>query len=451
MNNYFLQELPYERDSATLLRQFSALPGLVLLDSGLGDTQHNQNVRYDILSALPDLLISEEAGSVVLHTEHSATPFAGDIFAAVDAGLQQMSPPAEITMPALLAALPFKGGAIGSFGYERQSRIGIYSWAVVVDHQLARTLLFALPNCAPNTRQRVLDCLQAQPGSLKSFKLHQPFTSNFTADGYKAAFDRIQDYIHAGDCYQVNLAQRFTSRYEGDPLSAYLHLRQHIHSPFSAYMQRDQGAVLSFSPERFVAVEEGRVLTQPIKGTRPRSDDAAQDRLLAAELQASDKDRAENLMIVDLLRNDLGSICVTGSVQVDKLFELQSFSNVHHLVSSISGTLSTEHSPLDLLRNSFPGGSITGAPKRRAMQIIAELEPDGRKVYCGAIGYIGFDGRMDSNITIRTLLCEAPDILCWGGGGIVADSVWSAEYQESYDKINNIINALYHPSNPKND
>ncbi len=440
MSEYILQELPYARDSAALLRCLAPLPGLVFLDSGLGNAPH---VRYDILSALPDVEILEDGGVVRLRAGNSESPYDGDVFAAVAEALRQRAPDADIVAPEALAMLPFKGGAIGCFGYERLSQIGIYSWAVVVDHQLARCWLFALPGCSADTLRRVREALQTIPAAPRQFRLKQPFVSNFTAAAYKAAFDRIQDYIHAGDCYQVNLAQRFSSRYEGDPLSAYLQLRQHIHSPFAAYLQRDQGAVLSFSPERFISVVDGAVLTQPIKGTRPRSGDAAHDNLLAAELQASDKDRAENLMIVDLLRNDLGKLCETGSVRVDKLFELRSFSNVHHLVSSISARLNTQHSPLDLLRSCFPGGSITGAPKRRAMQIIEELEPDGRAVYCGAIGYVGFDGNIDTNITIRTLLCEAPDILCWGGGGIVADSAWRSEYQESYDKINNIINALY--------
>ncbi len=440
MSEYFLQELPYARDSSALLSCLATLPGLAFLDSGLGNTPH---VRYDILSALPDLEILEDAGAVRLRAGESESPYDGDVFAAVAEALRQHAPDANIVAPEALATLPFKGGAIGCFGYERRSQIGIYSWAVVVDHQLARCWLFALPGCSADTLRRVHEALQTTPHAPRQFRLEQPFVSNFTAEAYKAAFDRIQDYIHAGDCYQVNLAQRFSARYEGDPLSAYLKLRQHIHSPFAAYLQREQDAVLSFSPERFISVIDGAVLTQPIKGTRPRSSDAARDSLLAAELQASDKDRAENLMIVDLLRNDLGKLCETGSVRVDKLFELRSFSNVHHLVSSISARLDAQHSPLDLLRSCFPGGSITGAPKRRAMQIIEELEPDGRAIYCGAIGYIGFDGSMDTNIIIRTLLCEAPDILCWGGGGIVADSVWSAEYQESYDKINNIINALY--------
>lgn len=219
-------------------------------------------------------------------------------------------------------------------------------------------------------------------------------------------------------------------------------MRENIHCPFSAYYSHLQGDVLCFSPERFLQVRDGNVLTQPIKGTRPRSQDAIQDTALARELENSPKDKAENLMIVDLLRNDLGTICATGSVQVESLFALQSFSNVHHLVSTINGTLAPEHSPLELLRNCFPGGSITGAPKKRAMEIIAELEPDGRAVYCGSMAYVSFDGKMDSNITIRTLFCQSGLVDCWAGGGLVADSKFDEEYQECFDKINNIIKAL---------
>lgn len=437
MSDTQIQLIPYERNSASLLQRFAALPGLVFLDSGNGS---GENVRYDILSALPDATVTLLNGRVSIQTDGRIEDFAGDVFAAIETRLRDMAPSASACEP--IADMPFKGGAIGFFGYESAAEVGLFQWAIVVDHQQQRTTLFMLPDCPQATRLRVHAALQGAAPQLEPFTLRENFRANFNADTYKAAFDKVQDYIQAGDCYQVNLAQRFRARYDGNPLSAYLQLRQKIHSPFAAFLQRDNGAVLSFSPERFIAVDSGRVTTQPIKGTRPRSADSTLDRALAEDLLNSDKDRAENLMIVDLLRNDLGTLCETGSVKVEKLFELQSFSNVHHLVSTISGTLGNKHSPLALLRNCFPGGSITGAPKKRAMEIIAEVEPDGRKVYCGSIAYVSFDGRMDTSITIRTLLCDAPDIHCWGGGGIVADSVWHQEYQECYDKINNLINAL---------
>ena len=201
---------------------------------------------------------------------------------------------------------------------------------------------------------------------------------------------------------------------------------------------------MCLSPERFLSLHGHRVETSPIKGTRPRYTDPQADELARSELRNSHKDRAENLMIVDLLRNDLGRSCVPGSIHVDRLFEVQSFPTVHHLVSTISGELRYERNAWDLLRDSFPGGSITGAPKRRAMEIIAELETHERHVYCGSVLYVSADGRMDSNIAIRSLLCRQGEVSCWGGGGIVADSDWQQEYQESYDKVGKFLYALEH-------
>lgn len=424
ISEYRLETIPYERDCAALLCRLQSLPGLVALDSGLGQ---DRNGRYDIISALPSLLLTEVADQA-------------DMFARVQQALRQQRP--ERPPPDALNALPFSGGALGYFAYDGSANIGIYHWAIVVDHHQQHTTLFALPGCSSQTWEQVKACLTQDVRAPSEFTLAKAFESNFDAAQYAAAFERIQDYIHAGDCYQVNLAQRFASGYAGDPLSAYLRLRGSIHSPFAGFMRTASGAVLSFSPERFIQVRDTQVLTQPIKGTRPRSQDPVRDRALARELQDSAKDRGENLMIVDLLRNDLGTLCAIGSIKVEKLFELHSFTNVHHLVSSIRARLAPEHEALELLRNCFPGGSITGAPKRRAMEIIAELEPDARQVYCGSLGYMGFDGNLDSNIMIRTLLCTQGEIYCWGGGGIVADSVCDQEYQECFDKIDNIIKRL---------
>jgi para-aminobenzoate synthetase component 1 len=186
------------------------------------------------------------------------------------------------------------------------------------------------------------------------------------------------------------------------------------------------------------------VETKPIKGTRPRQSDARRDAQMARELQQSDKDRAENLMIVDLLRNDLGQSCAPGSIQVPRMFEVESFAQVHHLVSTVTGRLAEGQDVLSLLRNSFPGGSVTGAPKRRAMEIIEELEPNRRGVYCGAIGYVGYDGNMDTNIAIRTLVYSKNEIRCWAGGGIVADSVCESEFQETLHKAAGMLKLLQH-------
>ena len=274
------------------------------------------------------------------------------------------------------------------------------------------------------------------------FALTSPIRSNMNFEEYAQAFHQVKHYITEGDCYQVNLAQRFSAQAKGDGWLAYLKLRQISPAPFMAYMNFGAMQVLSGSPERFLQVVANHVETRPIKGTRPRSKDAVQDQQYAAALQASVKDKAENLMIVDLLRNDISKNCKTGSVKADKLFQLQSFANVHHLVSFVSGVLQAGKTAIDLLRGCFPGGSITGAPKLRAMQIIDELEPNRRGVYCGAIGYIGFDGNMDTNIAIRTAVYANGEISFYAGGGIVADSVLDKEYAETLDKASSLLASL---------
>jgi para-aminobenzoate synthetase component 1 len=229
--------------------------------------------------------------------------------------------------------------------------------------QLQTTELAAMqPSAQPARSSR------QQPAT--NFALHSDFRQQLSQQQYREAFASVKDYISAGDCYQVNLSQQFQAECTGAPLAAYLQLRRCNPAPFSAFLNWDSGALMSLSPERFLRKQDNAVLTQPIKGTRPRSPDAATDASLARQLLDSEKDRAENLMIVDLLRNDLGKVCKIGSVRVEQLFELQSFSGVHHLVSSVSGELATGRNALDLLANCFPGGSITGAPKLRAMLFI---------------------------------------------------------------------------------
>jgi para-aminobenzoate synthetase component 1 len=259
---------------------------------------------------------------------------------------------------------------------------------------------------------------------------------------YTAAFNRIQYYLREGDCYQVNLAQRFVANCEGDPWRAYQLLRQLNAAPFSGYLNLPEVQILSSSPERFLKLTKDFVETKPIKGTRPRKQDDCEDRQQIKLLENSRKDRAENLMIVDLLRNDIGKTCKNGSVKVPKLFAVETYATVHHLVSTVTGRLADNQHALDLLKSCFPGGSITGAPKIRAMEIIEELEPNRRGVYCGAIGYIGFNGNMDSNIAIRTLVHSKGTIRFWAGGGIVNDSTVDEEYQECFDKAAALLELL---------
>jgi para-aminobenzoate synthetase component 1 len=444
-----LFELPYLPDSCALFERIRDLPAAAFLDSAF---PHARGGRFDILTADP------LPGTPQLAEAAAAVAVSGwfDQLIAYQrehwAGLQPLG-----------EEIPFCGGLLGHIDYEAglplnrvdpgraqhrdaavvRARVNAYEWAIVQDHLLRKCVLVTLPSL-PAARQR--DILQrlrgAGPAQGAPFALRARFSANFDADGYQRAFNRIKAYIRAGDCYQVNLAQRFQAPFEGDPWQAYKRLRAVAGAPWSAYMDCGAETLLSLSPERFLRLQGQHVETAPIKGTRPRHGDARADELAAAELRSSAKDRAENLMIVDLLRNDLGRSCLPGSIHVDKLFELQSFPTVHHLVSTISGELTAERGAWELLRDSFPGGSITGAPKRRAMQIIAELEPDPRRVFCGAFLYVSADGRMDSNIAIRSLLCSQDRIYCWAGGGIVADSEWQQEYQECFDKVGSLLTAL---------
>src|SRR5690606_15849437 len=277
---------------------------------------------------------------------------------------------------------------------------------------------------------------------LPPFRPTSAIRSSFDETSYRRAFERVKAHIRDGDCYQINLTQRFDADVRGHSWPAYVELRRMSPAPFSAYLGLPDVDVLSSSPERFLRVTGARVETKPIKGTRRRSPDRVQDLALAAELRASEKDRAENVMIVDLLRNDLGKACEPGSVRVEKLYDVESFANVHHLVSTVVGRLRAERHALDLVRGAFPGGSITGAPKVRAMQIIEELEPQRRSVYCGCIGYVGFDGDLDLNIAIRTLVRRGDRLYAWAGGGVVADSRVDAEYQEGLDKASALLAVL---------
>jgi para-aminobenzoate synthetase component 1 len=266
--------------------------------------------------------------------------------------------------------------------------------------------------------------------------------STFTHRGYLSAVARVREYILAGDIFQANLSQRFQAGLAEPPLAFYRRLRRTNPAAFGAFFDVGDFAVLSVSPERFLRLSGRRVETRPIKGTRPRGLGPMHDALLGRVLAESDKDRAENVMIVDLLRNDLSRVCRAGTVRVPELFALEQHPTVHHLVSTVVGELEPGRDAVDLLRVAFPGGSITGAPKVRAMEIIAELEPTRRGVYCGSLGYLSPTGEMDTSIAIRTAVVRGSDVYFQAGGGIVADSEPEAEYRETLDKARGIIQAL---------
>lgn len=446
MTGHLLTELPYRSDCASLFEPVADLPWAMWLDSGRPLSERG---RYDILVAEPRIRLTTRGGETLIECENGQYRSRRPPFTLLQQYLGPQHPGP--------AGIPFCGGAVGYFGYDlceaestaipmRQKSatelpdmaIGIYDWALVTDHQERRCWL-ASDGRSAATRQRWASLVERfstrQPAAVRTpYRSLGAVQTNLDRAAYAQAFDKIKGYLLAGDCYQVNLTRQFSVATSGDPWLGYQQLRKISAAPFSAYLNLPWGQVLSVSPERFIKVEGDDVETVPIKGTRPRSDDPERDRALAAELAASQKDQAENLMIVDLMRNDLGKSCQVGSVRVPRLFEVQSFATVHHLVSTIGGTLSPGKRSTDLLRGAFPGGSITGAPKIRAMAIIDELEPHRRGVYCGSIGYIGYDGNMDSNIAIRTLVQAQGQARFWAGGGIVIDSQLDAEYQETLDK-----------------
>lgn len=437
--------LPYHGDPLERFARLRQRHGAVLLDSGRPE---GPGGRYDILASDPRATLEIGPDGRIRCDAGLALPDAP--FAAQQALLDSL----DLDVPQ--SELPFLGGLIGYWSYDLGrrlerlpslardatslpwSRLGLYDWALIHDHQRREAWLVA----TPQRREQVLQWLAREPAPEAPFAITAEFSAELDRASYGRRFRAVQRYIHTGDCYQINLAQRFSAPYRGDLWQAYRRLRRATPTPFAGYLAWDDKAVLSLSPERFLDVRDSRVETRPIKGTRARGATPREDRALADELMHSAKDRAENVMIVDLLRNDLGRVCAPGSVRVPQLCGLESYANVHHLVSVVTGELDAGRAPLDLLAAAFPGGSITGAPKIRAMQIIDELEPSRRSVYCGSLGYVDMRGHMDTSIAIRTAVADGGRLHLWGGGGLVADSEEEAEYRETLDKIGRLMEAL---------
>ncbi|WP_054881604.1 aminodeoxychorismate synthase component I [Pseudomonas sp. NBRC 111128] len=439
-----LHPLPYQPDPAAYFARLRQATGAILLDSARPGAERG---RFDLLSAWPLQQLQAEPAED------------GRAFLArLREGLARLG---SADLPSGVE-LPFAGGLIGYLSYDfgrrlehlpsnavddlglPDAQLGLYAWALVSDHQCGTSQLVFHPSLPQHERERLISFFAGSEHTPDGdFQLLAPMAGDLQPAQYQAAFDQVQRYIQAGDCYQINLTQRFRAPCKGDPWQAYKALRQACPTPFSGYQQlADGSALLSFSPERFIRVSQRQVETRPIKGTRPRAIDPGEDRRNAEALLHSPKDRSENLMIVDLLRNDLGRTCEVGSVKVPELFSLESYPNVHHLVSSITGRLASGKDALDLIADSFPGGSITGAPKIRAMQIIDELEPTRRALYCGSLLYVDVRGEMDSSIAIRSLLVKDGQVSCWGGGAVVADSEWQAEYEESIAKVRVLLQTL---------
>lgn len=353
--------------------------------------------------------------------------------------------------------LPFQGGALGLFGYDLgryfekvpnyskvdiktpDMAIGIYDWAIIADHHLKCLTLVSIKNIKTRfnwIKKNVINKLIHKP-----FKITSDWKSNFSFSEYEKSFSIIKNYIMCGDCYQINLSQRFQASYDGNEWDAFCKLNIKNAAPFSSFLRLPNSVIMSFSPERFLYLDgKKKIETRPIKGTCPRvKNNKTLDQLQALNLMQSYKNRAENLMIVDLLRNDIGKVAQPGTLKVPELFVIESFPAVHHLISTIRGVLKPNLDATDLIRACFPGGSVTGAPKIKAMEIIEQLEPYRRNAWCGSIGYLSCCGCMDINIAIRTLIAEKPNIYCSAGSGLVHDSILQDEYKEILSKLDRIL------------
>ncbi len=433
----------------------------IFFDSAIG---HPTLGRYSFIAADPFGWITHPVG-------------AADPLCEVQRYVQRF---AALTIPGLP---PWQGGAAGLLSYDLGASyervpatqynefplpaiaVGLYDAMIAFDHQQNRAWIISHgwpKEDSVERRQRAIERAEwlkwritQPPRPLSGPPPQQPLVaptystphgeqvcSNFSEALYLSAVTRAIEYIHAGDVFQVNLAQRLIAPQQQHAAETYLRLRRQNPAPFAAYLDLGDVQVASASPERFLSVRNGEVETRPIKGTRPRGRDELKDRRLGAELTANEKDRAENIMIVDLLRNDLSRTCTPTSVRVSTLCGLERYAHVQHLVSVIEGRLRTGLDACDLLRGAFPGGSITGAPKVRAMEIIAELEPTARGAYCGSLAYWGFDGAFDSSILIRPLPATAGWWQAPVGGGIVADSVPQNEYEETWHKARGLVEVL---------
>ena len=446
-----------------LLPQFADWPGLVVFDSAKTSPQLG---RYSYLSADPFRTFE------LAQARPGIDPFA-EIRAALAAYQTEINPDLPL----------FQGGAAGVLSYELgrcfenlpevphdeleipHLAVGLYDWVIAWDHQQGRCWLISqgFPETESSWRgqrakARAEQVLRAMEGSRgESLNTVRPrsgergyggvtapcypapgpagLLSNFSHASYLTAVERVIEYIRAGDIFQANLAQRLIYPSEESPHDLYLRLRQRNPAPFAGCFFRDDWAVLSASPERFIQLDnEGLAETRPIKGTRRRRNHPEVDLFIADELRESEKDQAENVMIVDLLRNDLSRVCRPGSIRVPQLCEVENYETVQHLVSVVQGELKSGLDAWDLLRATFPGGSITGAPKVRAMEIIAELEQVARGLYCGSLFYVGFDGRCDSSILIRTFVVRRGWVQCSVGGGITVQSNPEDEYHETLHK-----------------
>ncbi|MBR1092605.1 aminodeoxychorismate synthase component I [Bradyrhizobium manausense] len=454
-----VNELPWI-EPITAMRCLAHRPHLTFLDSAAQDAVLG---RYSYLACDPFSTYVIADGQASCNGE----PLEGDPWDALRALLATYPQQHRPDLP------PFQGGVAGFFSYDMnrilerlpppaesgqgfpQSILHFYDVVLAYDHRDQRCWIVSTGWPEQDaTRRSKRACHRADQlaASLAESRVPQnegitttsSWHSSFKRDGYVAAVQNVIDLILAGDIFQANIAQRFSTRLPSsfDPLAFYCRLRAVNPAPFAALLRYGKWTIACSSPERFLRLDGSQVETRPIKGTIGRSTDPQEDRHRAERLLASEKDRAENVMIVDLLRNDLSRVCDADSVEVSMLCGLESYASVHHLVSVLTGTLTSDHDAVTLLRACFPGGSITGAPKVRSMEIIADVERVAREVYCGAIGFISFSGQMDTNIAIRTVAIDDSVAVFHAGGGITAMSDPSTEYEETLAKAQRIFDAF---------
>ena len=476
---HLIEEVPFS-DPLALFAPLAADPFALFLDSATAGPAHDPNKQgqWSYIAADPFTTLVKKQGAAFLNNvEVDGTGF--DLLAHQ---LHELALPADWCDDKSLP--PFTGGLAGFFGYELGQELetlptrkqwgspgnsdasappdmalGAYDCIIAFDCLNRRAFIVStgLPETSATSRAVRAEARAAKWRARFALNpalppLHWPskaapenvIRATTTRETYKALVARTVDYIYAGDIFQANLSQRFEADLQNgdDAFTLYRRLREISPAPFAGFFNFDDGAILSSSPERFLKSDGKTIQTEPIKGTRPRGNTAEEDGAFAADLLASEKDRAENTMIVDLLRNDLSRVCDDGSVRVPHLCELESFATVHHLVSTLTATLKSSMTNVDLLRASFPGGSITGAPKVRAMEIISELEEHARGPYCGSLGFLSFDGMMDTNISIRTITVMQGHATFQAGGGIVADSVPTDEYDETLTKASALSDAI---------
>ncbi len=442
-------------------------PYSFFLDSGMDVSRIG---RYSFIGSSPFLIIKSWRKKIEIKENSHTSNMVGDPFDLLSTYVSRYRLSTPNGLP------PFLGGAVGYLGYDlchlieelpSRSRddlnipdcyMAFYDTVIAYDH-LTKKIWIASSGFPEEfgsrgekrAKEKVSEVVQRLSGSMPQEFTPQEaacplsgidMSSNFSKEGYLKAIMEAKEYIAAGDIYQVNLSQRFCTPLPMHPFELYKVLRFINPAPFAGFLNWGEIKILSSSPERFLRISGKKVETRPIKGTRPRGRDLSEDKLLSFKLLESKKDRAELIMIVDLERNDLGKVCEYGSVRVPELITLETYSTVHHLVSTITGRLCPDKDHIDCLKACFPGGSITGAPKIRAMEIIEELEPTKRKIYTGSIGYIGFNQETDLNIVIRTMLTLDNTVYFQAGGGIVADSHPEKEYEETLHKAGALIEAV---------